>query len=558
MDVMPLITKVMHRLGFLLIACLGALIFQMGSMKQGDEERFLRFQVRAEQSAQLTFFSEEEHGGGLKKEQTLSLDGGDFFQYVRFPLPRTKFLSLRVVVSLPADRLVVHDLWITDKANLPLMQIKTDTLLPVHDLQSFDKSVDQFMLHSTGGGSLVQIDISDLELRFFSLKIGQFIAITLITYFFIVVMFYLLQRNGQIGLRGEVLRIKSDPLFIGGAICCLLAAIYIVRPWRLPHSTYNVDHQESIPYFSEISGRDVGFPRSDGLNIAGQLYDREPVDRSRGAILLLHGNYPEGQQFPLYQVLAKEFAARGYLVLTIDFAGYGRSSDPFASPAPCRVDLELETEAALAYLAMMAPGGRGQITVIGHSMGADPALRVGLRNPLVKDVILLGPPRRVWERFHTASDINFFWNWAMQVGKKQYNRIGFPSWYGEQRWRQDILHRDMALMLPELVKWGHKPVLFIDGGRESRLDQCFLNEYVRRVSYPKHYVTVNGADHNSNVRQRGERIVYEPSVIGSTVGLIDSWCQERVSGKSSFSDFSRNFLNYLFGAIPGVGEERNL
>jgi pimeloyl-ACP methyl ester carboxylesterase len=239
--------------------------------------------------------------------------------------------------------------------------------------------------------------------------------------------------------------------------------------------------------------------------------------------------------------------------LTLDFAGFGASADPFATHQPHRVDLELETEAALAYLAGIAPEHKQRIGLVGHSMGADPALRVGLRSSLVGSITLMGPPRRVWERFHAMPDLGFFWNWAIEVGRKQYKRDGFPAWYGKEQWRQDILRRDMALMLPALEDGGHKPVLFIDGGREPDLDREFLDEYVRRVRYPKRYVTLNGVDHNSNVRRQGAHIVYEPAVMEKTVGVLDDWHQAYASGRPTPFDIGRNLLRLLFSGLPVIG-----
>ena len=191
--------------------------------------------------------------------------------------------------------------------------------------------------------------------------------------------------------------------------------------------------------------------------------------------------------------------------------------------------------------------------MIGHSMGADPALRVGLRNPHVGVISLLGPPRRVWERFHTAADIDFFWNWAIQVGQKQYNRDEFPAWYGKEQWRQDILRRDMALVLPRLTGWRHKPVLFVDGTREPMQDRIFLDNYVRRISFPKRYVTLNGVDHNSNVRLQGGEIWYEEAVMDQSVAVLDEWYQTYASGRPALLDSGRNLLRWLFYGLPVIG-----
>ena len=48
--------------------------------------------------------------------------------------------------------------------------------------------------------------------------------------------------------------------------------------------------------------------------------------------------------------MAESLANRGFLVLTIDFAGFGQSADRFAGEVRLESDQESETELALTYL----------------------------------------------------------------------------------------------------------------------------------------------------------------------------------------------------------------
>ncbi len=300
------------------------------------------------------------------------------------------------------------------------------------------------------------------------------------------------------------------------------------------------------PYKKQYINDDISLVREDGLKITAAIYKPQQGKGPFPAILLLHGNYPEGQSSPLYPVLAQELSNKGYLVMTVDFAGYGSSEDPFAQLVATDVNLELETKAAIDHLAQRRDVRPGTIGIIGHSMGADPALRVGAKDDAITTMILIGPPRRVQQLFHSPADIGFFWHWAHKVGKEQYGREQFPEWYGKEQWLSDILNRDMLHMLPYLSGFRHKPVLFIDGEREPGPDRQFLSEYFRRCSQPKGYVTLPKANHDCNVKQHGDQVVYDPVTMTQLVWAIDTWYAKTKSGKPGWKDYGRNLLRQLF------------
>ena len=113
----------------------------------------------------------------------------------------------------------------------------------------------------------------------------------------------------------------------------------------------------AVPVPSGFQGQGLVLHRPDGLAISGRLYQHVSQGLVRGNILLLHGNYPQGQMFPLYPLMAEALAERGFRVLTIDFAGFGQSADPFASERHVRSDLESGTALALGFLLGLAAVG---------------------------------------------------------------------------------------------------------------------------------------------------------------------------------------------------------
>ncbi|XOF35091.1 MAG: alpha/beta hydrolase [Candidatus Electrothrix sp. YB6] len=281
-----------------------------------------------------------------------------------------------------------------------------------------------------------------------------------------------------------------------------------------------------IPYPFDLSAQSVTFQRQeDGLPLAGLLYTTEG-DGKQPAVLLLHGNYPQGSNVPLYRVLGAELARRGYVVLAMDFAGHGKSADPFIAGNRRGFALHEDAVSGLQFLRQQSGVDENRLHLVGHSMGADPAISVGSTAGAVRSMALIGPPRMVHERFHFQPDVDFFWYWAHHVRKTVYNKHRFPDWFTKEVWRQQILERDMVHFLPYFSGWRHKPVLFLDGERESGPEKRFLQWYYCRTSWPKEYHTLKRANHDCNVTTRNNRIYYDPAVMDQTVDILDQWFRQ--------------------------------
>ncbi|MGH8568744.1 MAG: alpha/beta hydrolase, partial [Gammaproteobacteria bacterium] len=98
------------------------------------------------------------------------------------------------------------------------------------------------------------------------------------------------------------------------------------------------------------AAQEVTVVRDDGLKLAASIYTEDAGER-RPAIVLLHGNTHRGRRLALYKVLASRLAERGYVVLTLDRAGFGESEDPFTTTAPGEPpDPSADVSAALTYL----------------------------------------------------------------------------------------------------------------------------------------------------------------------------------------------------------------
>lgn len=330
-------------------------------------------------------------------------------------------------------------------------------------------------------------------------------------------------------------------------VLCLAGGVmlWIAEGWYYPESK----QEDSVfqPYLFKVDAERISILREPGnLSLAGTLYHPVPEMEQDDAIILLHGNYPEGSHFPLYRVLATELARQGHLVLTIDFPGFGDSADPFVTGMPAGLDQTHDVRAALRYLKSLPALGNRSIHLIGHSMGAEPVLSVGLKEEQVASVVLIGPPRRVYQRFHYQPDVDFFWNWLLDSRKKVYSDTELPDWFTKEYWRRERLAKDMIHDLPALGAWTHKPVFLIEGELESGHDRRYLRWYYCHVSWPKRFMTLAGANHECNVKKDKDRIVYDPKVMARLTRTLDSWFVQVRERGTGLTDLALNLFRRAF------------
>lgn len=266
---------------------------------------------------------------------------------------------------------------------------------------------------------------------------------------------------------------------------------------------------------------DLTFRNSDGLAVAASLWGLGD-GAERPGIVLLHGNTPQGRKLPLYRVLAGKLSAKGFLVLTIDFAGSGESEDPFTLGTIEALDRGKDVQAAIDYLKTLDELDAGRIYLVGHSGGAGQAFGVGITNPDVDGIVAIGPPRRVAERALDPDDREYFWERAKR-SRREVQDSEFPSWYTKEIWEGRTLDADIAKYLPYFSSEGHKPLLLIDGELESKEDLEFLRNYFQSIGEPKQYVTIADSDHYANTTRFEWLTAYDRTAVRDTVNAIDAW-----------------------------------
>ncbi len=269
-----------------------------------------------------------------------------------------------------------------------------------------------------------------------------------------------------------------------------------------------------------LPDKDIKLKRSDGLGISASLYGVKG-DGKRPGIILLHGNTPLGRKLSMYLIMASRFAQMGYIVLTIDFAGYGESDDPFQLDSVEALDNNKDVMAALSYMIKLDYIDKDEVYVIGHSGGADSAFEMGIQEDGFRKIVAIGPPRRSSERAEDPKDVEYFWQRAQKTRKLVYKKE-FPTWYTKEIWLKQNAS-DMARYIPYFSESTHKPLFLIDGELENDPDKIYLREYYELLSEPKKYMTIENSDHYFNSMGVLGFNIYDRKVMSRAIGEIDKW-----------------------------------
>ena len=133
---------------------------------------------------------------------------------------------------------------------------------------------------------------------------------------------------------------------------------------------------------AEAAGTRVSFPSTDGVSIAGEIY--EAASRPAPAVVLVH---MLSRSRADWDGLPDRIRDAGITALAIDLRGHGQSSGSAQELQPMIEDVR----AATRWLASRPNVRADQIAIVGASLGASLALLAALELPQVRAIALLSP-----------------------------------------------------------------------------------------------------------------------------------------------------------------------
>jgi dienelactone hydrolase len=307
-----------------------------------------------------------------------------------------------------------------------------------------------------------------------------------------------------------------------GVLCAAALVVCIGIAVRDPILRLTASLTRHIPRpVKRVTAVDVSFP-SGNLRIAGTLYSPAPILGRHPAVVISHGGTRLGRRLALYTVAARKLAERGYVVLAIDLRGFGDSERPRRFENSSDLDFPQDIVAAVDYLNTLHRVDPRRINVAGHSFGAGVAVAAAVRDHRIARAVSIAPGRNNLKRFYGPGAPD----------------PGYPS---------RRMSRDMgvdppippALFDPHLKDYAaeaildyptHPPILLVDGGEERTDDLSFLGDVAARMTAPKGYVTIPGADHYFGTGRDQEGSATAPAcnaaVMDALVAAIDDWLRK--------------------------------
>jgi dienelactone hydrolase len=271
----------------------------------------------------------------------------------------------------------------------------------------------------------------------------------------------------------------------------------------------------------QVAAEDVRFP-SGNLRIAGTLYTPSPLAGLHPAVVMSHGGTRRGRRLALFTVAARKLAERGYIVLTLDFRGFGDSERPRRFEAAADLDFVLDIVAAVDYLAALKSVDTGRISAVGHSFGAGVAVAASLRDHRIGRAVSISPGRNTARRFFGpgAPDPGY-------PSRRMSRDMGVDPPIPRELFDPHLKAYVAEAILDHPV---HPPILLVDGAKESPDDLAFLADVAARMTGPKGYVTIPGADHYFGTRQDQDgseaTAPYDAPVMDALVDSIDAWLKK--------------------------------
>jgi pimeloyl-ACP methyl ester carboxylesterase len=264
---------------------------------------------------------------------------------------------------------------------------------------------------------------------------------------------------------------------------------------------------------------DFKFEREDGLEIGASLYGTKGEVVKPG-IILLHGANNIGRKAPFYRVLSSKLVEKGYIVLSIDLAGYGESGDPFQSNALEALDHTKEVSVAVDYLKSLENLDREKIYIIGHSRGVETAMKSGIGNDDIKKIVVIGPPQK---------NCTYCGRWEMERQRREilYDK-DLPEWFTIEVAERINSEKYIENFIGYFTQERHKPFLIIDNelNLQGVNNEVYLTNLYVNVKGPKRLSIIKNSNHYSNVFEYKGRVFYNKIVVNDLVNEIDLWLRQ--------------------------------
>ena len=243
--------------------------------------------------------------------------------------------------------------------------------------------------------------------------------------------------------------------------------------------------------------RNVVFAGPHTFTLKGTVTWPEPfIGRKYPAILFIHGLLPRGAETRLYKLLTRELAKRGFLVLSFDMRGFDDSSEVANFRVPQDLDFLADVKAALSFMIRELPVDKRNITIAGHSMGANLAFAVGAKDARVRNIIAV-----------SAGNFGPVWKYTGVRKKQMLGRFDhvLGTKLNDRQWKHLAGPLDMFQYLP--LEEGKRVSLIVADGDWPHI-RLYSKRLYKKLKVAKEFVVIRDSNHNFGAEyQKGNTIV---------------------------------------------------
>jgi pimeloyl-ACP methyl ester carboxylesterase len=257
--------------------------------------------------------------------------------------------------------------------------------------------------------------------------------------------------------------------------------------------------------------RSVCFASARGA-LVGKIYYPPGLFRKQyPGFLFVHGMLEQGKNATVYSRLAELLARRGYLVLTFDLRGFGDSSKAARLRAADELDFISDVEAALSYMLRQLPVDRENVTIAGHSLGANLAFTVGSRAKMVRNIIALSAGDYVLPEHYPAE---FKQHFVDRLKNAIHCDLSPDDW--DRLERPLVLSQYLPLRDP-------KNVLIIVTDCEAAGTAYYNRLLYSELNARKKFLVIPDSNHNLGFDQAGGNELVDPRPLRLIAAGIDEW-----------------------------------
>lgn len=199
-------------------------------------------------------------------------------------------------------------------------------------------------------------------------------------------------------------------------------------------------------------------------------------------VILVHGFGVTKEESGMFDDLAKNLSAAGFLVYRFDFSGCGESEGDYSETSLSKLKSDLSK--ILEFIKSQPKVDTSKIGILGQSFGTATTITL---EPKVKCLIMMGstshPKETLIKLFSDGYNPNGI------STRVKFN--GTITKVKPQFWKDFENHN-----LLESVKNIHCPILFIHGEKDDKAPLSEMEAYFKNANEPKEKIIIEGADHS--------------------------------------------------------------